>query len=259
MAVTVLLPVIDETTSLRETVRVLIEENLRWLERILIIVCDRTTPAALAAAEELRHRYQDCIEIRAQKRPFLGGARRVRIKWAEGTHVLLMASDLETDPHAVGELFRVARDGYDVVTATRWRGTGGFEGYNPLKLLLNWVFQRMFASLYGVSLSDLTYGFRVFRRDMVQLIEWEELRHPFLLESILKPLRLGARVAEVPTVWKCRVEGKTHNSFWRNFLYFRIALRVLLQSPETFLRKGAPGSASTLGWVEQNRSSEENS
>jgi hypothetical protein len=50
-----------------------------------------------------------------------------------------------------------------------------------------------------------SHGFRLFRTECVKGIEWEELRHAFLLETILKPLQLGALVAEVPTVGRSRV------------------------------------------------------
>jgi len=56
-----------------------------------------------------------------------------------------MASDLETDPATVKELIAKAKDGYDIVTATRWKGESGFRGYNPLKRFLNRIFQAISA------------------------------------------------------------------------------------------------------------------
>ena len=199
MTVTAILPVTDETTSLRKTVEVLLAENRREISEILIVACHRTTPAALAVAEELGRQHAGLIQVRFQQRPFLGGAMRDAFEWASGSHVLMMASDLETDPATVKELIAKAKDGYDIVTATRWKSGGGFRGYNPLKRFLNGIFQAIFRVFYGTTLSDLTYGFRIFKREWVRTIAWEELRHPFLLETILKPLRLGARVIEIPS------------------------------------------------------------
>jgi hypothetical protein len=47
---------------------------------------------------------------------------------------------------------------------------------------LNGTFQTIFRIFYGTALSDLTFGFRIFKREWVKTIAWEELRHPFLLE-----------------------------------------------------------------------------
>ena len=226
MTVTAILPVTDETTSLRKTVEVLLAENRREISEILIVACHRTTPAALAVAEELGRQHAGLIQVRFQQRPFLGGAMRDAFEWASGSHVLMMASDLETDPATVKELIAKAKDGYDIVTATRWKGESGFRGYSPFKRLLNGIFQMIFRVFYGTTLSDLTYGFRIFKREWVKTIAWEELRHPFLLETMLKPLRLGARVAEIPSTWRVRTEGQSHNPFWRNFVYFRVAFKT---------------------------------
>jgi glycosyltransferase involved in cell wall biosynthesis len=98
MTVTAILPVTDETASLKETVEVLLAENRREISEILVIARQRTTPAALAVAEELGREQGGLLQVRFQQRPFLGGAMRDAFDWASGSHVLMMASDLETDP-----------------------------------------------------------------------------------------------------------------------------------------------------------------
>ncbi|MGA2270462.1 MAG: glycosyltransferase family 2 protein [Bryobacteraceae bacterium] len=239
MTVTAILPVTDETASLRKTVEILLAENPQEITEILIVACQRTTPAALAVAEDLGRQHAGLIQVRFQQRPFLGGAIRDAFEWASGSHVLMMASDLETDPATVKELIAKAKDGYDIVTATRWKGEGGFRGYNPFKRFLNGVFQTIFRVFYGTTLSDLTYGFRIFKKQWVKTIAWEELRHAFLLETMLKPLRLGARVIEIPSAWRARTEGGSHNPFWENFVYFRIAFKTRFRNRRRLLKANA--------------------
>ena len=235
-AVSIILPVIDETVSLQRTVEILLEQNSNSIYEILIVVCSKTTPEARAVCESLAETYPDLVHVREQTRPFLGGAMRDAFDWAEGTHVLMMASDLETDPATVKDLIETAAEGFDVVTATRWTQAGGFHGYSPVKYALNWTFQQLFRMLYGTPLTDLTYGFRIFKSEWTKKIAWQELRHPFLLETILKPLRLGARVKEVPTVWRTRTEGISHNTFLQNFVYFRTAFLTRFTARQKLLR-----------------------
>lgn len=238
MQVTVILPVVDETESLRETVRILVAENRARIGQIMIVMGKITTADARSVASSLAADSAELIVTRDQRKPFLGGAMQDAFEWAQGTHLLMMASDLETNPHDVKAMLDEAESGeWDIVTMSRWTGRdGGFQGYNPVKLLANWVFQKSFGLLYGTELSDLTYGFRVFKMEWVKKIQWEELRHPLLLETILKPLRLGARVTELPTTWKARVEGESHNPFWRNLLYFRIAIKTRFRSEKEILK-----------------------
>ena len=235
MKVSVIVPVIDETASLRKTIEVVLAENRPHISEILIIVCKKTTPPALETSNELAGEHPGLIQVHFQLRPFLGGAMRDAFELASGSHVLMMSSDLETDPETAKEMIALAQDGYDIVTATRWKGSGAFHGYHPLKYVANLVFQKTFSLLYGTSLSDLTFGYRLFKTEWVKKIAWEELRHAFMLETIVKPLRLGARVAEIPTVWRARPEGVSHNQLSNHVAYFRIGLRTLFRKPETLL------------------------
>lgn len=236
MKVSVVVPVMDETVSLRETIRTVVDENAATVHQILIVVCKYTSAEALTVCRELEQQYPALIEIREQRRPFLGGAMQDAFEWATGTHVLMMSSDLETYPATAKDLIRKAGEGYDIVTATRWTTPGAFKGYDPLKRVLNWWFQKFFSLLYGVRLTDLTFGYRIFKSEWVKKIAWEELRHPFMLETVVKPLRLGARIAEIPTTWTARIEGESHNTFWRNFLYFRPGLKVRFAKRELLLK-----------------------
>ena len=237
MCVSVILPVMDETVSLQETIRILLEENGRAITEILLVVCAKTTPESVAICTALEREQPALIKLRWQKLPFLGGAIRDCFDWATGSHVVMMASDLETDPRTVKDLIAKAETGCDIVTATRWTQKDGFHGYDPLKYFLNWIFQQIIRLLYGTKLSDSTFAFRIFKTAWVKNIRWEELKHPFLLETILKPMRLGATIAEVPTVWRARVEGASHNTFWQNFAYFRIAVKTRLSESAHLLKE----------------------
>ncbi len=224
---TVILPVLNETQSLRGTIETLEAELAACPHDYCIVVCDRTTPQSGAVVEALRAAHGESIRVLRQKRPFLGGAMRDAFDAARASHVVMMASDLETDPATVKAMVEAARRRPGaVVTASRWRRGGGFSNYDPIKLLANRLFQKLFSLLYATRLTDMTFGFRLFPTNLVQAIAWEELRHPFLFETILKPLRLGVPVIELPSAWKARTEGTSSNTFLANFMYFRTGLRI---------------------------------
>jgi len=233
----VALPTLDETTSLTHTIDCLVRDLRPDLAQILIIVCDRSTPETLKRAEAAAEQYPDLVGIHWQDLPYFGGAVRKAVELTTGSHTLLMGSDLETTPEDAPALVAAAKENPTaVITASRWRG-GGCEGYNPVKLGANWIFQRIFALLYWTKLSDMTFGYRILPTHLTREIQWEELRHPFVLETIVKPLQLGVRVVEVPTSWTARVEGESVNSFMRNFEYFRPGLRVRFMSRDAILGK----------------------
>ncbi len=229
----ILIPIMNETFSLRETVDIILNENPRSdLKEIIIIYGTKTTSDCMLVAQSLITEHPDLIIPCQQSLPFLGGAIRAGFAASRGTHTLMMSSDLETDPVDVKHFIALAKENPEVIiTASRWRKQGKFEKYNPVKLFLNWIFQRAFSIIYFTSLSDMTYGYRIFPTALIQSIHWTELRHPFLLETIVKPLRLGIKTIEIPTIWKARKEGESQNTFLRNFEYFKIGLQVRFMNP----------------------------
>lgn len=238
---TIVLPVMNETTSLEQTVEIILRDIRPWLREILIVVCARTTPEAMAVVNRLESEHEGTVVVHHQTLPFLGGAMRECFSLARGSHTVLMASDLETEPKDLVKLIDQARTTpWAIVAASRWMKRGSFSGYSPAKLVFNWVFQVFFSALYGSRLTDMTFAYRVYPTAVVQSIRWEELRHAFLFECLVKPLRLGVPVIEMPSTWKARTEGESQNSFLRNFIYFRAGLRTRFSSTESILLPDAP-------------------
>ncbi|MCR4892676.1 MAG: glycosyltransferase family 2 protein [Lachnospiraceae bacterium] len=225
--VSILLPAMDETYSLRETVETILDTCDREdLAEFILLLCDRTTEESRAVATRLIKDYGDRVPIyiHEQELPFVGGAIREGIDLAKGSHVVMMSSDLETDPNVIHTFIEKAKEHPNyIITATRWKQGGGFEHYNKIKLICNLIFERSIGMFYGSPLSDLTYAYRIFPTALMQRIRWEELKHPFFLETALKPMRLGIRFIEVPGHWAARTEGVSQNSFFANFRYFRTA------------------------------------
>lgn len=232
LAITFVLPVLNETESLRTTVGTILRLAADDLHELLVVTADRSTPQSVQVARQLQQEHPGLVRIHQQRLPRLGGAMREAFELAAGSHVMLMASDLETDPELIPRFVEKMQEGrWDIVSGSRWLAGGGFEGYGRLRKLLNWLFQRSFRLLYSARLTDLTFAYRLYRREVLEGIRWEELGHPFLLECLLKPLRLGARVAEVPCRWQSRREGRSAGSFRQMLQYVPLAIRVRLTRP----------------------------
>lgn len=234
---TIVLPVVNETTSLQQTVTVILRDVKREdIRELLVVTCGKTTAEARAVIAQLQKELGELVVVHEQKLPFLGGAMREAFNLARGSHVIMMASDLETDPKDAAVLIAEAKKHPAcVVTASRWQSGGQFHGYSKIKLVCNWIFQRGFSVLYRTRLSDLTFAYRIFPAGLVRAIRWEDLRHSFLFETLVKPLRLGVEVIEIPSTWRARTEGVSQNTFFRNFEYFKIGLRTRFASKKSLL------------------------
>jgi len=189
--------------------------------------------AALAEHQELERAFRD-FKIR--------GMRRIIVTWyddlreARGLERLgpepedtdeLLSSDIETNPDDAGRLAEAAaRTGADIVCASRWLRGGGFSGYDPLKLVLNYGYNLIFRALYGIRIHDITFGYRLMTAEVLRKVRWEYGRHEFCAEILLKPVRLGYTAVEVPTRWIKRAEGESKNTFMRNFKFASAAWKI---------------------------------
>ncbi|MBL7188476.1 MAG: glycosyltransferase [Phycisphaerae bacterium] len=229
LRITFILPVLNETYSLQQTVDTILALAGSELHEVLIVTAERTAAESLAVIKTIEKQHPAGIRIHRQGLPFLGGAMQEAFDIASGDHIMLMASDLETDPTLIPAFVETMKTGrWDIVAGSRWIKGGGFEGYSRTKLILNYFFQKIFAILYNTEVTDLTFAYRLYRKPILEGIAWEELKHPFLLECLLKPLRCGARVTEIPCRWRARTEGTSASMFAETFKYLRIALKTRL-------------------------------
>ena len=85
----------------------------------------------------------------------------------------LIAGDLETEPAAVDRMFdKIVATRCDEVTANCWLPDGGFTSYDPLKLVLNWIFKKMFRRAVLDPGWRGHAGFKILSREVVEAIAW---------------------------------------------------------------------------------------
>ncbi len=235
---TVILPVMNEVDSLKQTIEIIEKNCGDSISSFIIVICDKTSDASIRLISEFENKNKKRYIKLKQTLPYLGGAIRSAFARVDGTHAIMMASDMETNPSDVKKMILLSKENPNsIITASRWIKGGGFNGYNPIKKILNYIFQFIFCKLFKVSLSDMTYGFRIFPSKLINEINWEELRHPFLFESILKPIRLQVPVIEIPSKWKARDKGESQNTFFRNFNYFKTGFKILMMKQSNILKE----------------------
>lgn len=228
----VVVTVYSETFSVIETVERLFKNDRGYLKEILLVIAPKSSNESFRICEALAD-VHPLVRVYVQKtNPGLGWAYREGMAAAKGNYVGLMSGDLETEPEAIDRMVRkIEETACDGVIANRWLSRNGFRNYDKLKLVLNWLFQRIFKLLYATSLGDLTYGFKILKQEIAKGIQWEGTLHEIAIETTLKPLKSGYYLEQVPSVWIGRTEGESKNTFARNFRYVWIALKILVSPP----------------------------
>ena len=228
----IFLPVIDETFSLERTIKIIEKDVSNFISKYLIVLSkNKSKLKSKRTVNKLKKKYRNKIKIIFQKEKFIGGALKSAIKNISASHFILMASDLETDPKDVTKLINLSmKNPNKIIVANRWLEKNSFKGYGIIKLILNRVFQLFFASLFLVSLSDLTFAYRVYPSKLIKKFRLKENGHSIFLETVLIPIRLGVKFIEIPSKWSSRLEGKTNNTFLKNFFYILTGFRIFFSS-----------------------------
>jgi glycosyltransferase involved in cell wall biosynthesis len=223
----IVVTVYSETFSIDETLKILLRLDRGYISEILLLVSPRASEQTFAICREWVAR-EPRVKVLVQKNnPGIGWAYREGLQAAKGNYVALMAADLETEPAAVDRMVqKVVETGCDEVIANRWLPGGGFTNYDPLKLVLNWVFQKMFRVLFWTRIGDFTFGLKLLSKQVAESIEWKGTMHEICIETTVKPLKKGYHLEQVPTVWVGRKEGSSVNTFFKNFRYVKLGFKT---------------------------------
>ena len=224
----IVVTVFTETFSIRETVEILLGRDRGYIREIILLISPRASEEAFAVCRECAES-DPRVKIQVQKNnPGIGWAYREGMQAATGNFVALMSADLETEPAAVDRMVdKILQTGCDGVIANRWLPGGGFTNYDPIKLVLNWIFQKMFMLLFWTNIGDLTFGFKILSKKVTDSIEWQGTLHEICIETTVKPIQRGFRIKQIPSVWVGRREGRSVNTFFKNFRYVRMAFQTL--------------------------------
>jgi dolichol-phosphate mannosyltransferase len=204
----VCLPTYNERENLEPMLRALGDKGVD------VLVIDDSSPDGTGELADRLAAELDYVEVLHRERKeglgpaYLAGFRRALGNSAE--LVLEMDCDFSHDPAGVPRLIAAVEEGADLALGSRYV-TGGSVG--------NWGFLRRFVSaggswyarvLLGVRVSDLTGGFKCYRRRVLETIDLDAIEskgYAFQIETTYRTLRAGFRVVEIPIHFVDREEG----------------------------------------------------
>ena len=95
--VSIIIPIINEIISLKKTL--LIINKIPIKKEFIIIYSEKlTNKKTLDEIKKIKKKYKD-LKLFKQKKPYVGGAIMTGIKKCTKQYIVIMASDLETNPY----------------------------------------------------------------------------------------------------------------------------------------------------------------
>jgi len=216
----IVLPVFNEKETIATTIRRVVQSPVP-LERELVIVDDFSRDGTREILPQLVARIEQesgvHIELLMHDRNRgKGSALRTGFKHATGDIILIQDADLEYDPRDYPILLEPILEGYaDVVFGNRFHG-GSHRVLYFWHYLSNQALTFFCNMLCNLNLTDMEVGYKVFRREILEAVEFRSDRFGFEPEFTVKVARLGCRIYEVPIRYHGRTYEEGKKITWRD-------------------------------------------
>lgn len=231
----IIIPVYNEGKNIIATLAAL-TRDVQTDNRVLICYDfdeDNTIPAVKTRPDMYRGL---CVEFIKNKRKGAHAAVMTGFGASTAPYVLMYPADDDYNSSILDSMVAKAKEGADVVCASRLMQGGSMIGCPFLKALLVHVGNGMLYYLARVPTHDATNGFRLFSRRVITEITVESTEgFCYSIELLVKAHRLGLRIEETPAHWFERKQG---NSRFRIVRWLPAYIRWCLYAfATTYLRK----------------------
>ena len=231
-----ILPTYNEAENIERLVRAVLPQlESTEREHTVLIVDDGSPDGTGRIADRLAEELEPVRVLHRPEKKGLGRAYLAgfEVALAGGADLVLeMDSDFSHDPADVPRLIAAA-DAADLVLGSRYVPGGGVENWGTVRRALSrggsWYAQ----ILLGVSVRDLTGGFKCFNRRVLEAIDLDAVHadgYGFQIELTYRAVQGGFTVAEVPILFRERREGHSK-------MTAKIALEAVWKVPALRLRR----------------------
>jgi dolichol-phosphate mannosyltransferase len=208
----VVVPTYNERVNLPLVVPAILQQD----PRIDVLVVDDNSPDGTGQlADELSASTPRVHVLHRPTKSGLGKAYLAGFQWALANRydlIFEMDADFSHDPKFLGDFVRAAADA-DLVIGSRYRaGVVNVINWPISRLLLSIGANQYARWITGLPLADSTGGFKCFRREVLEAIDFEKVRsngYAFQIEMSFRAWKKGFRLVEVPIVFTDRVEGQS--------------------------------------------------
>nr|ACO10613.1 Dolichol-phosphate mannosyltransferase [Caligus rogercresseyi] len=212
--ISILLPTYNERENLPIIVWLLVKHLEDVVPFEIIVIDDGSPDGTLEVANQLVDIYgKDKILLRPRASKLgLGTAYVHGMKHATGEFIVIMDADLSRHPKFIPQfLAKQAERDYDVVSGTRYVGSGGVFGWDLKRKIISRGANFVTQVLLRPGASDLTGSFRLYKKDVLQKLvdSCVSKGYVFQMEMLVRARQHQFSVEEVPISFVDRVYGES--------------------------------------------------
>lgn len=215
----VVVPTYNERENIKHLLLGLMKVSPRVVEKwnVIVLVVDDNSPDGTASEVKrlARENPGKIFLLERKEKRGLGNAYKAGFRCAieelKADVLVEMDADLSHDPNDIPRLLSKIREGYDFVIGSRYVKGGKIEGWPWRRRSVSWAGNLLGRFALSFKVKDCTSGFRAIKASLVSksLNGLETGGYAFQLGVLHLVLMVGAKVAEVPIIFKERRIGKS--------------------------------------------------
>lgn len=210
--------IVIPTYNERENLPELLDQVHAALPDGHVLIVDDGSPDGTGALADERAAADDRVHVMHREgKQGLGTAYLAGFRWAlerDYTHVFEMDADFSHEPRMLPTLL-AATEGADFALGSRWVKGGGTVNWPLKRRVLSRGGSLYARTVLGLSVRDLTGGFKCFTRRVLEGIDLDGIHakgYGFQVELTFRAVQAGFKPVEVPIRFADRVAGQSKMS-----------------------------------------------
>ena len=215
MKVLVVIPTYNESMNIEEMIRAV---RISAPEAAVLVVDDGSPDGTADIVDSLKAEVGSIHVLRRSEKAGLGSAYRAGFEWGieEGFDAFVeIDADFSHDPAALPSLLDASEEGADVVIGSRYVPGGRIPDWSWYRKLLSRSGNRYASAMLSLGVQDSTAGYRVYRRELLERIDYRTVRadgYGVQIEMTYRSRRAGGSITEVPISFIDRERGQSKMS-----------------------------------------------
>jgi len=236
MKLAVVIPTYNEKETLPGLVKELVGEIKKIAEKFFVVIIDDASPDGTGQlAEELGKKYGNITVVHRKTKLGLGSAYKEGFRFAldkfKPDFIVQMDADNSHDPKEISHMMQKIQE-YDFVIASRHVAGSSILGWNTYRKMLHSIGGAIAGMCGGIKISDPTSGFRIFKKDALNSINFSQIKSKgfaFQIELLFHLKKLGFKGMEFPTHFVNRQEGKSKMCIAETIQFVKTCMLLLMK------------------------------
>ena len=216
MKLAIVIPTYNEAETITSLIKELFDQIKQLVEKLDILIIDDSSPDGTAdIVRGLEDEYEKITVVQRPKKMGLGAAYKNGFMYVleklDSELIVQMDADHSHQPSEIPNMLEEIKN-FDYLIASRHVEGSDIVGWGIGRKATHSIAGAIAKTCAKLEINDSTSGFRMFKRETLEKIDFERIRSDgfaFQIEVLYQLKQLGMKGLEVPTIFVNRTEGSS--------------------------------------------------